>query len=156
MAGKAKNCLFAFPRRRFDNVVRPSFFLLDSVRERHLFYYQQRRRSPPPSFKTCLFMETVEGPAGRKQSGGNAEEKLLARSDPPFVEADVLAESERNMRSRCFKGLDLRLSPCFLHQFTQRCFFRLKELVSRQKRRSVFPGCLCSSKSGTMWKCITS
>lgn len=63
------------PLARHDNAAYPSFFFLDPVRERHLFYYQQRKRSPPSS-RLVFLWRRVEG-WGKTQSGGNAEEKLL-------------------------------------------------------------------------------
>lgn len=124
-----------------------------------MFYYQQPKRSPPSP--RLVFLWRWSKAEGKTERGGNAEEKVLARSDLLLAGKDALPEAfhgapEQNMRSRCFKEFDLLpLSPWFLYDFIQRCFFlgggKLRELVSRFRRRlDVFPGCLCESHAGAM------
>lgn len=140
---------------RHDNAVRPSFFFLDPVRERHLFYYQQRKRSPP-SPKTCLFMEMVEG-WGENRAEETQKRKFwqdliycLQREMCNQRQESELCGPEQNMW--CFKEFDLQLKllPWFPEVFLS-YRGKLKELVSRFKTRlDVFPACLCRSQEGMM------
>lgn len=103
----------------------------------------------------------VEG-WGREHSGGNAEEKVLARSDLLFAGGGVLPEAGVFLRglsktcARCLKEFDLQLKrlPSFLHYFAQRCVFpqgKSRELVSRFKKRvDMFLGCLYKWHEGRM------
>lgn len=77
---------------RHGNTISPSFFFVDPVRERHLFYYQQREKSA--LLETCLFMETIEG-----WGENGAEEKVPAEFDPLFVVGDELLEAELLFRA---------------------------------------------------------
>ncbi|KAA8579582.1 hypothetical protein FQN60_006675 [Etheostoma spectabile] len=112
---------------RQDNAVHPSFFFLDPVGGRHLFYYQQRKRSP--SSQDLSFYG--DGRRWReKQSGGNAEEKVLARSDLLFAGGDVQPEAGVSL-SRPEQNID----------------DKLRELVSRVKEQAGV-GCLTSRHRG--------
>lgn len=62
-----------------DTVPRFSFSTLSG--KGILFYYQQRKRSPP-SQRLVFLWRWLKAEEGGKHSGGNAEEKPLARSGP--------------------------------------------------------------------------
>lgn len=67
---------------RHDNTVSPSFFFLDPSGKGTCFIINSERS--PPSTKSLVFLWRRRRLSGGKQSGGNTEEKVLARSDPMF------------------------------------------------------------------------
>lgn len=139
------------PLARHDNAAYPSFFFLDPVRERHLFYYQQRKRSPPSS-RLVFLWRRVEGwgkntERRKRRRETSAEICLILRREMRFHMQVSFSEPVQNMHSRCFKDLQLKLLSQLLQYLTQRCFSlleKLKELVSGFKKGLVmFPSCLC-------------
>lgn len=112
---------------RHDNTVRPSFFFLDTVRERHLFYYQQRKRSPPSQRLVFLWRwlkaeGKTEWRKRRRESSGKIWSTVCWGRC--YQRQDSFSGPEQNI-SRCFKEFDLQLKLLlwFLHYFIQRCFF---------------------------------